>query len=181
MNNSFYKMRDPEQKQGLEDMVAWINKIKPSNQMDMIEIGSYVGESTIIFANQFRYVVSVDPFINDYDPTDEACKFASFDLVYKEFIKNTFPYFNIKSIRETSRNAFDILRNWQWDLVYIDGSHTLDDVWFDIKNYKDIIKKGGFIAGHDYGWGNVRHNIGMLLDDEVHAVFQDGSWIKQII
>ncbi len=62
----------------------------------------------------------------------------------------------------------------------MDGAHTLDAVWFDIQHYKTIIKPGGFIAGHDYGWGNVRHSIGQLLDDKVDAVFIDGSWIKQL-
>lgn len=180
MKDQFLKMRTPEQKKGLEDMIMWVNKIRPTKEMNLIEIGSYIGESTIIFSENFKNVISVDPFINDYDPNDEACSYASFDLVYKEFLKNTLQYSNIKSIRDTSINAFSILKNYEWDIVYIDGAHTLDGVWFDIKNYKDIIKKGGFISGHDYAWGNVRHNIGRLLDDNVDATFQDGSWIRQL-
>lgn len=181
MKDQFLKMRTPEQKKGLDDMIAWVNKITPTKNMNIIEIGSYIGESTTIFSDNFNIVVSIDPFINDYDPNDEACSYASFDLVYKEFIKNTINRPNVKSIRDTSINAFDVLNGYKWDMVYIDGAHTLEGVWFDIKNYKDIIKTGGFISGHDYGWGNVRHNIGRLLDDKVDATFQDGSWIKQLI
>ncbi len=30
-------------------------------------------------------------------------------------------------------------------------------------------------------WGNIRHAIGLLLDDKVDATFKDGSWAKQIL
>jgi predicted O-methyltransferase YrrM len=180
MREEFYTMRTPEQKEGLLNMISWINSITPTSELRIIEIGSYVGESTLIFAEHFKDVVSIDPFVNDYDPNDMACSYAPFDKVYSEFLKNTLPISNIKSIRDTSENAFNILKNQMWDIVYIDGAHTLDAVWFDIQHYKTIIKPYGFISGHDYGWGNVRHSIGQLLDDKVDAIFQDGSWIKKI-
>lgn len=181
MKNQFYVMRDSEQRKGLEDMINWINNISPTKNMNIIEIGSYTGESTRMFADNFNQVISVDPFVNDYDPNDLACSYAPFELVYKQFLINTLPYTNIKSIRDTSQNAFDILKHFEWDIVYIDGAHTVDGVFWDIDNYKSIIKAGGFVAGHDYGWGNIRHNLGLIFDDKVDAVFVDGSWIKQIL
>jgi predicted O-methyltransferase YrrM len=180
MTDEFYVMRPPRHAEGLQDMIDWINTIRPTSEMRMIEIGSYVGESTLMFANHFKEVISVDPYVNDYDLTDGACHYAPFDKVYAEFIKNTLGIPNIKSIRETSQNAFSILKEQEWDIVYIDGLHTLEGVWYDIEHYKTIIKPGGFICGHDYGWGNVRHAIGQLLDDKVDATFKDMSWIKQI-
>ena len=180
MKDKFYEMRTAEQREGLQDMIDWINKIKPTSEMRIIEIGSYIGESTLMFAKHFKEVISIDPYINDYDLTDLACQHAPFDKVYAEFVKNTLPIQNIKSIRETSQNAFSILKEQQWDIVYIDGLHTLEGVWYDIEHYKTIIKPGGFICGHDYGWGNVRHAIGQLLDDKVDKVFKDYSWAMQI-
>ena len=176
----FYIMRAPFYAEGLIDMINWINTIRPTSEMRIIEIGSYVGESTMIFADRFKEVVSVDPYINDYDLEDAACLFAPFDKVYEQFVRNTLPIPNIKSIRETSKNAFSILKDQQWDMVYIDGLHTLEGVSYDIEHYKTIIKPGGFVCGHDYGWGNVRHAIGQLLDDKVDATFKDASWVKQI-
>jgi predicted O-methyltransferase YrrM len=176
----FYIMRAPFYAEGLIDMINWINTIRPTSEMRIIEIGSYVGESTMIFADRFKEVVSVDPYINDYDLEDAACLFAPFDKVYEQFVRNTLPISNIKSIRETSKNAFSILKDQQWDMVYIDGLHTLEGVSYDIEHYKTIIKPGGFVCGHDYGWGNVRHAIGQLLDDKVDATFKDASWAKQI-
>jgi hypothetical protein len=180
MINEFYTMRTPKEREGLEDMIRWINTIRPTSEMRMIEIGSYVGESTMIFAEHFKEVVSVDPYVNDYDVTDLACSYASFDKVYSQFLKNTLDIPNIKSIRDTSENALSILNTKEWDLVYIDGLHTLEGVMFDVDNYRTIIGKGGFISGHDYGWGNVRHTIGTLLEDKVDGVFKDMSWIKRL-
>ena len=180
MKDEFYVMRAPFYAEGLIDMIDWINTIRPTSEMRMIEIGSYVGESTIIFADRFKEVISVDPYINDYDLADAACHHAPFDKVYEQFIRNTLVIPNIKSIRETSQNAFSILKEQEWDIVYIDGLHTLEGVWHDIEHYKTLIKPGGFICGHDYGWGNVRHAIGQLLDDKVDATFKDGSWAKEL-
>jgi predicted O-methyltransferase YrrM len=180
MKDEFYVMRTTEQREGLIDMINWINTIRLTSEMRIIEIGSYVGESTMIFADRFKEVVSVDPYINDYDLDDAACHHAPFDKVYEQFIRNTLSIPNIKSIKETSENAFSILKDQQWDMVYIDGLHTFEGVSYDIEHYKSIIKSGGFICGHDYGWGNVRHAIGLLLDDKVDATFKDASWAKQI-
>ena len=178
--DEFYIMRAPFYAEGLIDMINWIDSIRPTKEMRIIEIGSYVGESTMIFADRFKEVISIDPYINDYDLNDDACSFAPFDKVYEQFIRNTLSVPNIKSIKETSQNAFSILKDQQWDMVYIDGLHTLEGVSYDIAHYKTIIKPGGFVCGHDYGWGNVRHAIGQLLDDKVDATFKDASWAKQI-
>jgi predicted O-methyltransferase YrrM len=180
MKDEFYVMRTPEQREGLEQMIEWVNNISPTSEMRMIEIGSYVGESTLMFAKNFKEVVSVDPYINDYDLSDDACHYAPFDKVYAEFLKNTLSIPNIKSIRDTSENTFPILNQQQWDMVYIDGLHTVDGVYYDITHYKSIVKPGGFVCGHDYGWGNIRHNLGLIFDDKVDATFKDGSWVVKV-
>jgi predicted O-methyltransferase YrrM len=181
MKDNFYVMRFPEHREGLQQMIDWVNNVTPTSEMRMIEIGSYVGESTLMFAQNFKEVVSVDPFVNyDVDFDFISNGYAPFDKVYAEFIKNTLPISNIKSVRDTSENAFPILNQQQWDMVYIDGLHTVDGVYYDITHYKSIIKPGGFVCGHDYGWGNIRHNLGKIFDDKVDATFKDGSWVVRV-
>lgn len=180
MKDEFYVMRTTEQREGLVEMIEWVNRITPTSEMRMIEIGSYVGESTLMFADKFKEVVSVDPYINDYDLSDLACQYAPFDKVYSQFLRNTLPVSNIKSIRDTSENAFPTLSEHKWDMVYIDGLHTVDGVYHDITQYKTIVKEGGFVCGHDYGWGNIRHNLGRIFDDKVDATFKDGSWVVKL-
>ena len=180
--DEFYIMRAPFYAEGLIDMIDWINTIRPTSEMRIIEIGSYVGESTMIFADRFKEVVSVDPFVNyDIDFDFISNGFAPFDKVYEQFIRNTLSIPNIKSIRETSQNALSILKDQQFDMVYIDGLHTYEGVSHDIANYKTLIKPGGFVCGHDYGWDGVRKAIVELLDDKVDATFKDASWAKQIL
>jgi hypothetical protein len=100
MKDEFYVMRAPEQRDGLIDMIDWINTIRPTSEMRMIEIGSYVGESTLMFADRFKEVVSVDPYINDYDLADDACHHAPFDKVYEQFIRNTLSVPNMRNIKK---------------------------------------------------------------------------------
>lgn len=45
-------MREGNSK-GLEDLVSYINNYQDTSKLTMIEIGSYLGESTIIFAKTF--------------------------------------------------------------------------------------------------------------------------------
>lgn len=176
----FYEMRSSVQREGLEDMISWINNITSTKDLVLLEIGSYVGESTVMFAENFKQVISIDPFVDNYDPTDLSCAYAPFNEVYEEFLKTTLPYPNIKSIRETSKNAYTILKDFKFDIIYIDGIHTLEGVWFDIEHYRNLVKPNGYLSGHDYGWGNIRHSIGQLLDDKVDATFKDGSWIRKL-
>ena len=55
--NSFYLMRDESCIGGLNDLIKYINDIRPTNEMTMIEIGSYIGESTKIFCEHFKEVI----------------------------------------------------------------------------------------------------------------------------
>lgn len=176
--DGFFIMRPQLYQEGLEDMISYINNIRPTSEMRMIEIGSYIGESTMQFAKHFKEVVSVDPFINDYDPNDAAMTCARFERVYNMFLYNTLPYTNIKSVRNKASDAVELLSEYQWDFVYIDGIHTYDAVKEDIQNYKGLIKPGGFLAGHDYSWDGVKRAV-----DEnciVDATFKDTSWIVKI-
>lgn len=162
---------------GLKDLINYINDYKPVNELVMIEIGSYIGESTVIFAERFKHVISVDPFIDNYDPDDHACKRASFDIVYKEFLSNTRKYSNISHIRKTSDEALNDFLLDSIDFVYIDGNHTYDFVKKDIENYFKIVKPTGFLGGHDFPSKDVQRAIGNTINYVDHN-FSDDSWIK---
>ena len=82
MKDQFYTMRTPEQREGLQNMIDWINTIRPTSEMRIIEIGSYVGESTLMFSKHFKEVISVDPYVNDYDLNDIA-KSSIDSIIYR--------------------------------------------------------------------------------------------------
>ena len=186
-SDNFYWMRPAGsvQEQGLEALIKHINTHSSTKEMTMVEIGSYIGESTIIFAKYFKKVIAIDPFINDYDPNDICVKwYADFeDSVYNKFLETVQGYDNIKFIRKTSDDAFLDLTQEKIDFVYIDGMHTYDQCLKDITNYRQIVKEGGFVGGHDYKnqdcWG-VTDAVNESFS-EIDRHFPDLSWVKRLI
>jgi predicted O-methyltransferase YrrM len=173
-------MRDELYSNGLISLIEHINTIQPTNEMTMVEIGAYVGESTTLFAKKFKKVITIDPFINDYDPNDITCQYMELELVYERFLENIKPFENISHIRQTSDEAiFQLMK--EVDFVYIDGLHTYDQVKKDIANYKPLIISNGFIGGHDYHqvWQGVVNAINECLGTP-DKTFVDTSWIKQL-
>jgi predicted O-methyltransferase YrrM len=183
MNNKdkLYKMRNDDYHKGLLDLIDYLKKTSNTQEMTMIEIGSYAGESTKVFAKNFKKVISVDPFQNDYDSNDIACSYMDLTEVYNEFISNIKDYDNITHIRKTSDDAIEDLRDVKVDFVYIDGLHTYDQVKKDIENYQKIVRENGFIGGHDYHivWRGVIDAVDETLG-KPDKKFQDTSWIKKI-
>lgn len=181
-NSNFLYMRNAQFLQnGLNNLIDYVNSFQNTKELNMIEIGSYLGESTIMFAEHFNSVVSIDPFIEDYDLNDATCYHAPLNKVFEQFKKNISNVSNIHHIRETSDDAIDKLPNEKYFLVYIDGLHTYDQVKKDIENYKKLIPKGGFICGHDYStnWQGVKDAIDEAFVSP-DVVFEDTSWIKRI-
>lgn len=174
-------MRDATSTEGLLDL---IKELGDNSQKNMIEIGSFVGESTVLFAQSFGSVTAIDPFLADYDPLDPTSYLFEFNNVYDTYMARTSPYKNIKTIKATSDEACEALKYNQFDFIYIDGLHTYEGVKNDIINYLPLVKDGGVIGGHDYT-NQISHLVGVY--DAVNEmfgapdkVFKDNSWIKYI-
>ena len=181
IKDTLYAMRSGHYKNGLEDLINYVNTFSDTKEMTIIEIGSYAGESTEIFAQNFKSVIAIDPFMNDYDPNDPACSYMDLTNVYNTFSSTTSKYDNINHIRKTSDDAVDELKDIKVDIIYIDGLHTYDQVKKDINNYKSLIKESGFISGHDH------HPVWQGVIDAIHETigepdetFQDTSWIIKL-
>jgi len=145
-------MRDATGTNGLLDL---IKELGDNSDKNMIEIGSFVGESTVLFAQSFKEVIAIDPFLADYDPQDPTSYLFEFKNVYETYLDRTGDHQNIKTIVSTSNDALDQLKGLKFDFIYIDGLHTYDGVKTDITNYLPLVKEGGVIGGHDYTEDNV--------------------------
>jgi len=168
-------MRDNTTTEGLKELISELGNTK---EMRMIEIGSFIGESTIIFAEYFKEVIAIDPFLPDYHAEDPTSKF-NFDEVYDEYIRRTSPFPNIKTLRLTSDDAADVLKDELFDFIYIDGIHTYEQVKIDIENYLPLVKPGGIIGGHDYvgPWVGVKKAVDEKFETP-DKTYKDASWIK---
>jgi predicted O-methyltransferase YrrM len=168
-------MRDNTSSEGLREL---INELGNTKEMRMIEIGSFIGESTIIFAEHFKEVIAIDPFQPDYHKEDPTSRF-NFDEVYDEYIRRTSPFPNIKTLRLTSDDAVKELNSELYDFIYIDGIHSYEQVKIDIDNYLPLLKPNGIIGGHDYGphWPGVNKAVNEKFG-QPDKRYKDTSWIK---
>jgi hypothetical protein len=135
----------------LNDLCNYI-KSENNNIKNIIEIGSYQGESTLIFRDNFpdAKIFAVDPWITNYDDREvNINKFNPYDIE-NNFDSLTKEYTNIIKIKMFSSDFANLIADESIDFIYIDGDHSYKGASSDILCWKNKIKKGGFIGGHDY-------------------------------
>lgn len=145
----------------------------------MIEIGSYKGESTLLFAASgiFDEIHCIDP----HDGYEEANDIFgdTWEDVNLEFQKNTSIFSDIITHhRDYSYNISDRFGAQEFDFIYIDGSHEYDDVVRDISMYSS--KTNLIIAGHDYQEVNGHPGVSRAVNQifgKPYKVYEDGSWM----
>ena len=174
-------MRDQVSTEGLLDL---IKELGDNSNKTMIEIGSFVGESTVLFARSFKEVIAIDPFLPNYDDKDPTSYLFEFNNVYDTYMERIKPSSNITTVVAKSDEAANDFQEQQFDFIYIDGLHTYDGVKKDIINYLPLVKKGGVIGGHDYTMDH-EHLVGVYqavneMFGTPDKVFRDNSWIKYI-
>lgn len=142
----------------------------------MIEVGSYKGESTMLFAASglFDEIHCIDPH-DGYEEANDMLS-NSWDDVHSEFIRNTRPFGDmIIHHRDYSYNIVDRFGAQDFDFVYIDAAHDYESVKNDILNYKS--KTNSLFGGHDY----LTHpGVTAAVTDVFGAPakhYQDGSWM----
>jgi predicted O-methyltransferase YrrM len=174
-------------RRGLENLIAKI----PENSI-MIEIGSYSGESTEIFARskKFKKIYCIDPWEKFYDEEDMT-SFTNLLEAERKFNIVMEKYPILSKIKRKSSEASSLFEKGSVDFVYLDARHNYGGVLEDLNLFLPKIKEGGIIGGHDYYPNNV-HDIeyawkweGVVRAvDEVFTkpdeVFEDTSWIKYL-
>ena len=143
----------------------------------MVEIGSFAGVSSELFALHCKELYCVDLWDPYWEITDkQRIEFAEF--TFDNMSKN---YENIHKVKKSSVEASKDFKDGSLDLVYIDAAHDYESVKQDILTWLPKIKKGGFIAGHDYRYDP---NIGVynavndiFVNDYKIISFPDSSFI----
>lgn len=153
--------------------------LKDKPNLKMLEIGSYKGESTFMFASLgiFSEIHCIDP----HEGKEESNLLfnETWDNVEKEFKLNTRHFNNITHYKEYSYNISDIFSDGYFDFIYIDGAHDYESVKKDIKLYTPKTKQ--LIGGHDYQkeWPGVVRAVNEAFQ-EPFKIYPDDSWIKSI-
>ena len=161
---------------GLKEMIECLNG------GIMLEVGSYIGESTEVFAKsgKFSKIYCLDFWTGGYDPVDLASN--SMENAEQEFDKLLNLYPNIFKIKSDSVNIPTLFEDAFFDFIYIDANHLYDYVKRDLINSIPKLKNSRYIGGHDYNDSN--HPGPKLAVDELFnypdKIFQDKSWLKFI-
>ena len=144
----------------------------------IVEVGSYEGESSEVFAQEFPFAIiyCIDPWVNGYDDTDFTSN-ADMNLVEINFNERTKYYKNIIKIKDFSINVH--INNIS--MVYIDGNHQYDFVKQDINHWQKYLLKNGILSGHDYTNQGHLKGVKKAVDEilvKVDKIYNDTSWMK---
>ena len=165
---------------GLKRLAEFVKSDQPRN---MVEVGAYAGESTIIFSAVLEdtKIHSIDPWENGYDDSDPASFLEPMSVIEKDFDARTAPFPNIQKIKMKSVAASRMFEDGALDLVYIDACHQYNSVKQDIELWLPKIQRGGWISGHDYC--EAFSQVMSACDDclgKPDEIFEDTSWAKRI-
>lgn len=134
--------------------------------------------------NSINQYWAIDPWAS-WDFTDKFQKRTEEDwkniYLYACKLMRYFPQLHV--LKLTSLKASKFFPKKYFDLVFIDADHQYEAVQDDIEAWLPLIKKGGFITGHDYGHKNfpgVKKAVDEFFDIDF-TIRGDKVWIKEII
>jgi len=83
---------------------------------------------------------------------------------------------------EKSQDVVDRFADESLDLIFIDGPHTFAQVQHDVKHYRRKVKRGGFLAGHDFTCRHPPLLFAVCLEFQggILQTGTDGVWWYQI-
>jgi len=131
------------------------NFLNSSNELKLLEIGSYEGLTACFLADTFLIhekssLITIDPFLPDETTktqmgleTEQMCKNNLSKCLYPE---------KVKLLKMTSDEFFfnEAKTDNKFDFIYIDGSHEINQWLKDIENSFLFIKNQGIIWIDDY-------------------------------
>ncbi len=133
-------------------MLARLAKTRSSG--DILEIGHFCGKSTMVLAKYLRkgeklHTIDDHSFDSDYNfyyygqlcPKDSLSEFKK-NLSISKFKSRIVAYY------EKSANTLPYLTK-SFSLVFIDGSHSYQDIALDVKLSSELLKPGGLLTMHD--------------------------------
>lgn len=126
---------------------SWQKLVSKYNPKTVLEIGSFEGRSTIFWAERVEEVECVDT----WNGSEEHEDLLDFNRIEQHFDHNTANH-NVIKHKGLSSDILPrlITEKKKFDLIYIDGSHTREDVLSDAIFCYHLSKKGTVIIFDDY-------------------------------
>ena len=148
-----------------------VNFKNSKNVKNILEIGSYEGRSAIFFLKNFSdsKITCVDTWAG----SDEHSS-VNFESIEKNFDLNTSFYQSNNTLmkHKMTSNEFFKKNHKYFDLIYVDGDHSSDQVKIDLINSWNALKNGGFLVLDDYMWWyykDLKKNPSTPINDFIKA------------
>lgn len=163
-----FRQRYKMLRKGLTCLIENSSNKNKNETINVLEIGTYAGGSTLQICNFFKEsnienfkIYCIDHW-KKYDLSQQK-KWSFFEYIYNrgldkgkifKIFKNNIKYSgfekNIAVIKDSSKDAFAQINNKEMDFVYIDGGHSYPVVYSDIKLSINLLRDGSYISGDDY-------------------------------
>lgn len=162
--------------EGLVDLINDVNN-HFNKTITMIEVGSYIGESTLLFNNGLKPLE-----LHCVDMWGVTDKYTESEISQAENIFDMITCHNGNIIKHKSHSRDKNLDIPKVEFVYIDASHKYDDVKADIQFYLPYIKKDGIISGHDYSnkFEGVIRAVKECFPNSEIKTYKDTSWLVKL-
>jgi len=141
--------------------------IKPTDHG--VEVGSFSGVSSRVIALHCGQLDCIDPW-------DIGGVVTQAEQMFDAMLPD---YPNIVKVKSTSVQAAQQYADHSLDFVYVDADHSYASVVEDITAWKNKVKHGGFIAGHDSYMPEVLQAVRDCLGEPDHF-FTDTSWLVKL-
>lgn len=154
-----------------DDGLSTLNEIEPTEEIHILEIGSFEGKSTIWFLENFLQnknstITCVDPWMDYSQDHDSLNSYFREENEWNLTERRTKEIFLHNIIESSSSNKVIIRQGFSdkilpsliteqkmYDIIFIDGNHTAPYVMMDTIMSWTLLKKGGIIIFDDYTWG----------------------------
>jgi predicted O-methyltransferase YrrM len=176
------------------DIPGWMSELEltwlaeqASKAERIIEVGSWCGRSTRALALHTPGTVwAVDAwtsmlggYADNQTKREAEDAYAKFIDNLGEFVFSTKHPAKVNVMRINSLTTAGMLAirygNHYFDMVFLDGDHSYEQVSAEIIHYKPLIKPGGMLCGHDLGHGGVNQAVRELVP-EYQAVEGTQLW-----
>lgn len=151
---------------GLRMRFEFALQVKINDKAHFLEVGAWKGQTSCLMAALIKdnYKDIQFDVIDTWLGSDEEELKKDEDLInnrlYEVFLQNIEPLKEfINPIRSTSVDASLHYKDNSIDFIFLDASHTTEDVSNDIKAWIPKLRLGGVLAGDDFDWESVRQAL----------------------
>jgi predicted O-methyltransferase YrrM len=185
----------PEQPPVLTNIEGWMTEgelqwlCQTAKDKHVLEIGTFLGRSTINMLLHCKSMVSIDHFKgNPHDVASDVVREIERhgSTLWQQFLHRLAEH-NIGDrqfilMKMCSKRAYQFLSGQRFGFIFIDGNHEYNDVISDIALYKGLVSKGGVLAGHDYYLDGNFPGVRQAVDEQIGRPDEvvETIWVKKM-